>query len=59
MNHKHVGPLDEACDGCFREAQGILEDLRARRFWGWVLLGFSFALAVTVAIVLFKMGRPS
>lgn len=64
MNHQHVGPLSQACTLCFRELrQDVLpkarEELRRRRFWAWVLVGFSFALAAVVAFVLVKLGRPN
>lgn len=57
MRHKHVGKITDACLGCYGELQADLKaDLRARRFWGWVIVGFSLALAGVMAFVLFKVG---
>jgi len=59
MKHDHKGPPDYACEGCFREAwDGLSEEERkASRFWGRVLVGFSFALAFVVAFVLWRISK--
>lgn len=54
MKHIHTGdPIKHACEGCFAEVQG---ELKARRFWGWVIVGFAFALAMVSAFVLYRVG---
>lgn len=54
MKHVHTGhPTNHACEGCFAEVKG---ELRARRIWAWVIVGFSFALAMVSAFVLWKVG---
>ncbi len=48
MRHKHIGPLDRACTGCFSEAEIRIQedDERYRRFWRRFLIGFAIALAI-------------
>ncbi len=56
MRHRHVGDPMKLCSGCFPEMQELQKELRTRRVWAWILVGFSFALAVVVAFVLYRLG---
>lgn len=59
MKHRHVGNPKMACSLCFVEAQQVLraqEELRGRRFWAWMIVSFSFVLALVAAFVLYRIG---
>ena len=70
MKHEHIGPMHVACTGCFAELWAdekseterakrrnfLLAELRGRRFWAYVLVGFSLALAGVSAFVLWRVG---
>jgi len=50
MNHKHVGPPDVACTGCFAELQAPLRAQRRKTIAGVVIL---------IALVVAGMGLLS
>ncbi len=53
MTHKHIGDPMRLCPNCIPD---VKEELRGRRFWAYVLVGFALMLAGVSAFVLFKIG---
>jgi len=59
VNHEHVGPLDRACEGCYIEAQALIEkeDDEARRAWRWILLVYIVSMIALVLVLVFRFRR--
>lgn len=52
MKHHHVGPADEACEGCYDEAQADFRAIERRKtIWGVILI---VVLALVFAAVISK-----
>ena len=59
MKHKHVGPPDRACDGCYVEAQQLIEaeDDEVRRAWRKILVVYFVGLILLTCILVWKLHR--
>ncbi len=54
--HQHVGDPMKLCTGCIPEALELQAEFRRRRFWGWIIVGFSLVLAAGSPIALCYVG---